>query len=94
MLSDRWGHGDTVIAARSWGLIKRTWGARGWGENRREGGVAGYTCEGRMVGRLGGTRRAGVREREVTVGQVVVLVVGQERCRVVVVVVVIMEGRT
>lgn len=92
MLSDRRGHGDTVIAAGAWGLIKRTWGTRGWGGNRREGGVTGYTCEGRMVGWLGGTRRAWVWEWEVTVGQVVVLVVGQERCRVMVVVV-IMEGR-
>ncbi len=94
MLRGRCGHGDTVIAARAWGLIQRTWRTGGWGGNRREGGVTGYTCEGRMHGWLGGTRRAWVWEWEVTVaheGQVVVLVVGQERCRVVVVLL-IMEG--
>lgn len=97
MLRGRWGHGDTLTAARARGLIQMTWGTGGWGGNRREGGVTGYTCEGRMVGWLGGTRRAWVWEWEVTmahVGQVVVLVVGQERRRVVVVVVVlIMERR-
>lgn len=48
-----------------------------------------------MIGWLGGARRTRVGEREVTVahvGQVVVLVVGQEGCRVVVVLK--MEGRS
>lgn len=91
MLRDGWGHG--FITNGAWGLSEWTRRAGGWGGNRREVGVAGYTCEGWMVGQLGGTRGTWVREREVTVGRVIVLVVGQERRRVVVVVVVIMEGR-
>lgn len=93
----RWGHVNTLIAARTWGLIQVIWGTWSWGGSSREGGVTGYTCEGSMVGLFGGTRRTRVWEWEVTVThvwQVVVLVVGQERRRMVVVVLLVMEGRS
>lgn len=96
MLRGRRGHGDALVAAGARGLVQRAGGAGGWGGDGREGGVTGHTCEGRMmIGWLRGAGGAGVREREVTVahvGQVVVLVVGQEGCRVVVVLK--MEGRS
>lgn len=91
MLSHRWGQGDTVVATWTRGLIEgigRTGGRR---VNGREGGVTGYTCERWVVAWLGGAGRARVREWEVTVRQVVMLVVRQGRCRMVVVV--MMERR-
>lgn len=91
MLSPRWGQGDTVAAAWMWGLIRRTWGTGERGLNRREGGVTGYTCERGVVAWLGRFWRAWAGEREVTVGRVVMLVVWQDGCRIVVVV--MMEWR-
>lgn len=90
MLRGGWGQGDALAAAGARGLVQSIGGAGGRGGNRREGGVTGYTCEGGVDACwLWGTRRAWVREREVSVahvGQVVVLVVGQEGGRVVLVV--------
>lgn len=59
--------------------------------NGREGGVTGYTCERWAVLWLGGAWRSRVREWEVAVRQVVMLVVRQGRRRMVVVV--MMERR-
>lgn len=70
MLRGRRGHGETLSAAEALGLTERTWGSGGWRGNRREGGVTGYTCEGRVAGWFGGTWRAWVWEREVTVAHV------------------------
>lgn len=89
MLSPRRGQGDTVAAARTRGRI---WGTGEGGVNRWEGGVTGHTCERWVVGWLGGLWRPWVREREVTVGRVVMRVGRQDRCRMVVVVV-MMEWR-
>lgn len=91
MLSPRWGQGDTVAAAWRRGLIKRIWGTGDRGVKRREYGVTGYTCERWVVGWLGGFWGPWVGEWEVTVGRVVVLVVRQDGCRIVVVV--MMEWR-
>lgn len=77
MLCPGWGQGR--------GLINTIWGTRGRGVNRREGGVTGYTCERWLVGRLGEFWRAWVREWEVTVRRLVMLLVRQDGCRIVVV---------
>lgn len=90
MLSHRWGQVDTV-AAWMRGLVKRVRGTGGRGVNGREGGVTGYPCEWWVMGWLGGAWRPWVREWEVIVRQVVMLVGRQGRCRMVVVV--MMEWR-
>lgn len=90
------GHGQALRAAGARGLRQRAGGAGGRGGHRGEGGVAGHTCEGRVAGGPGGAWGAWIREREVTVahvGQVVVLVVGQERGGVVVMVLVVVWER-
>lgn len=92
MLGHRWGQGDAVAAPWTRGLVGGAGRTGGRRVDGGEGGVTGYTCERRVVGWLGGAWRARVREREVTVRQVVMLVVRQGRGRMVVVVVV-MERR-
>lgn len=99
MLGDGRRHGHAAVVAAG----ARRAGAGGG--DRGERGVTGYACEGRMSSRPGrtrrtrrtrGARRAGrarVREGKMAEGRVVVLVVGQEGRRVVVVVLVVVEGR-
>lgn len=96
MLRGGRGHGDPVTAAGALAPVVRTRGTVDRGGGGGEGGVTGSVCEGQMDARRGGTWRDWVLEWEVTVahvGQVVMLVVRQERRGVVVVVLLIMEGR-